>query len=140
MAVSQQQLEFIKFVGLGALAALSNYVSRFAFDPFMPYEWSVVCAYLVGMVVAFVLFQKFVFGDAGDGQLKQAFRFTVVNIVGLMIAVAVSSLLARMVLPAIGWTFMPFATAHIGGIMAPTISSYFGHKLFTYRQTGVRTG
>jgi putative flippase GtrA len=126
--------EFVKFVGLGAIAALVNFASRFAFDRFMPYEAAVVCAYLVGMVVAFILFQKFVFGDAGNGQLTQVFRFTVVNIVGLIVAVAVSSLLARVVLPAIGWTLLPYTTAHLVGITAPTITSYFGHKFFTYRQ------
>jgi len=131
--------EFVKFVGLGAIAALVNFASRFAFDRFMPYEAAVVCAYLFGMVVAFILFQKFVFGDAGNGQFKQVFRFTVVNMVGLLVAVAVSSLFARTVLPAIGWTFFPYTIAHLIGIMAPTITSYCGHKFFTYRQSTVET-
>jgi putative flippase GtrA len=129
----------VKFVGLGAIAALVNFASRFAFGRFMPYEAAVVCAYLLGMVVAFVLFQKFVFGDAGNGQFTQIFRFTLVNIVGLIVAVATSSILARVILPAIGWTFLPYTMAHLVGITAPTITSYFGHKFFTYRQTFVET-
>lgn len=129
--------EFLKFVGLGAIAATVNFASRFAFDRFMIYEAAVVCAYLLGMVVAFILFQKFVFGDAGNGQFTQILRFTIVNMVGLLFAVAISSVLARVILPAAGWTFMPYTLAHLGGIAAPTITSYFGHKFFTYRQTSV---
>ena len=132
-------IEFVKFVGLGAIAALVNFSSRFAFDRFMTYETAVVFAHLLGMVVAFVLFQKFVFGDAGNGQFTQVFRFTVVNMVGLLVALAVSSLLARVILPAVGWTFLPYTIAHLVGITAPTITSYFGHKFFTYRQTIVET-
>lgn len=139
MGTRRFPLEFVKFIGLGAIAALANFASRFVFDTFMPYEAAVGCAYLLGMVIAFILFQKFVFGDAGNGQFTQAFRFTVVNIVGLLVAVAVSSLFARTVLPAIGWTYLPYTTAHLVGIMAPTITSYFGHKFFTYRQTIIET-
>lgn len=131
--------ELIKFLFCGAIAALANFSSRFAFDEFMPYEIAVSLAYLLGMIVAFVLFQKFVFGDAGDSTFIQVFRFILVNIVGLLVAVGVSSVLARMILPWIGWSLMPYTVAHLIGIMAPTVTSYFGHKFFTYRSTSVRT-
>ncbi|MEO1658419.1 MAG: GtrA family protein [Pseudomonadota bacterium] len=127
--------QFLKFVGLGACAAGANYLSRFAFDIFLSFEAAVVAAYLLGMVIAFILFQRFVFGDAGDGQMKQISRFTAVNAVGIVVAVVVSSFLARVALPAIGWTLFPFAVAHMGGVMAPTVTSYFGHKFFTYKTT-----
>nr|WP_305889116.1 GtrA family protein [Parvularcula maris] len=123
----------MKFLGLGAVAAGANYSSRFALDPFMPFELSVVLAYLVGMVVAFLLFRRFVFGDAGDGTWRQAGRFAAVNSVGALIAVGVSSLVARVVLPAIGWELYPFSVAHMVGVMAPTVASYLGHKFFTYK-------
>lgn len=125
--------EFLKFVGLGALAAGANYFSRFGFDLFMPFEAAVVAAYVLGMVIAFYLFQRYVFGDAGDGQMRQASRFVAVNLVGIVVAVAVSSLFARIILPAIGWTLLPYAVAHAAGVAAPTITSYFGHKFFTYK-------
>jgi putative flippase GtrA len=125
--------QFLRFLGLGAVAAVANYSSRFALDPFMPFELSVVLAYVVGMVVAFVLFKRFVFGDAGDGTLRQVGRFAAVNSIGALIAVAVSSLMARVILPMAGWELYPFSVAHVVGVMAPTVASYLGHKFFTYK-------
>jgi putative flippase GtrA len=125
--------QFLKFLGLGAVAAVANYSSRFAFDLVMAFEASVVLAYVVGMIVAFILFRKYVFGDAGDGMLRQVSRFAAVNSVGATIAVAVSSLFARLILPAIGWEAYPFSVAHMLGVMSPTLASYLGHKFFTYK-------
>lgn len=128
------RMQVVRFLGLGAVAAGINYGARFAFDPFMAFEAAVALAYLVGMVVAFILFQRFVFGDAGDGQVRQAGRFVAVNMVGIVVALAVSSLMARFILPSVGWTFHPYAVAHAFGIMAPTLTSYVGHRFFTYRK------
>jgi putative flippase GtrA len=125
--------QFLRFLGLAAVAAGANYGSRFLLDPFMPFEMSVVVAYVIGMIVAFILFKRFVFGDAGDGTFRQACRFAAVNSVGAAIAVGVSSLMARVVLPAIGWELYPFSVAHMAGVMAPTLASYLGHKFFTYK-------
>ena len=44
----------------------------------------------------------------------------------------VTILLARFILPAIGWTFEPAATSHLVGIASPVVTSYFAHKYFTF--------
>lgn len=124
--------EFIKFVGLGGLAAAVNYLSRFVFDLWMPFEAAVTLAYLAGMVVAFILFRQHVFSDGKGSGRQQVFRFTVVNLVGIVLAVCVSTLMARVVFPWVGWTWQPFAIAHAIGIAVPAVSSYFGHKHYTY--------
>jgi len=128
-----QLREFIIFVALGGIAAAANYLSRFAFDVIMPFEAAVVLAYLVGMVIAFTTFQRAVFKDAKSSQRQQVFRFCIVNLVGVILAVMVSTLMARLVLPAIGWTFYPHSLAHAVGIGVPATSSYFGHKHYTYK-------
>lgn len=128
--------QFVRFVALGAIAAGCNYLSRFAFDVVMPFEAAVAAAYVLGMMIAFILFQRFVFGDAGDGLTRQAARFTAVNLVGIVVAVAVSSVMARMLLPFLGWAIYPYAVAHAFGVAAPTLTSYYGHKFFTYRERG----
>ena len=59
-------------------------------------------------------------------------RFVWVNLFGAMLAWAVSSVMARHLLPALGWTFYPFEGAHLCGVAAPAITSYFLHKYYTF--------
>jgi putative flippase GtrA len=40
--------------------------------------------------------------------------------------------MARLVLPAIDWQYHPFEVAHLVGVAAPAISSYFLHKRYTF--------
>ena len=125
--------QFIAFVATGSLAAATNLVSRYFLDFVMPFELAVVLAYMAGMIVAFVLFQRMIFGDGGAPLRRRIIRFCQVNMLGLALAWVVSTLMARSVLPAIGWTYHPFEVAHFLGVAAPTFSSYFLHRNYTYR-------
>jgi len=126
-------LQFAAFVATGSVAAIANLASRYFFDFVMPFEVAVVLAYAVGMVVAFVLFQRMIFGNPGTPLRRRMIRFTQVNLIGMALAWAVSSVMARLVLPAAGWTFHPFEVAHFVGVAAPTFSSYFLHRAYTFR-------
>jgi putative flippase GtrA len=125
--------QFAAFVATGSLAALSNLIARYFLDFAMPFEVAVVLAYLVGMAVAFALFQRVIFGHPGTPLRRRLIRFTQVNLLGMALAWAVSTAMARLVLPSIGWTFHPFEVAHVLGVAAPTFSSYFLHRGYTYR-------
>ena len=125
--------QFARFVATGSIAAVTNLIARAILDNVLPFEAAVVLAYIAGMVVAFILFQRAIFGNPGSPLRRRIFRFTLVNMLGLAIATIVSTLLARQVLPALNWTFYPFAVAHFIGVAAPTLSSYFLHKHYTYR-------
>lgn len=59
-------------------------------------------------------------------------RFAVVNLFGATLAAAVSSVLARQLLTAVGWTRRPFEIAHLAGVAAPALSSYFRNKYYTF--------
>ena len=132
MAVSRATIvEFIRFLGIGGIAAMANLVSRYFLDFIMPFEVAVVLAYMVGMVLAFFLFQRMLFGG-GKADMRRVMRFIWVNIFGATLAWAVSSVMARQLLPAIGWTFHPFEVAHLCGVAAPAITSYFLHKHYTF--------
>lgn len=123
--------EFLRFIAIGGIAAVANLVSRYFLNFVMPFEAAVVLAYGVGMVVAFILFRRTMFqGHAVSGALIT--RFVWVNIFGATLAWAVSSVMARQILPAIGWTFHPFEAAHFCGVAAPAITSYFLHKYYTF--------
>ena len=125
---SHALIELARFIAIGGLAALVNLVSRYLLDFIMPFEAAVVLAYMVGMVFAFSLFQKLIFGGSGELRSRRVIRFVQVNLLGAGLAWAVSSLMARLALPAIGWDFHPFEVAHFAGVAAPTISSYLLHK------------
>ena len=89
----------------------------------MSFEAAVVLAYMAGMMFAFFLFQKLIFGGSGGLRSRRVIRFVQVNLLGTGLALAVSSLMARLVLPTIGWEFRPFEVAHLVGVAAPAISS-----------------
>ena len=126
-------LQFAAFVATGSLAAATNLIARYLLDFAMPFELAVVAAYMAGMLVAFVLFQRMIFGNPGTPLRRRIIRFCQVNALGLALAWTVSTLMARTVLPAMNWSFHPFEVAHLIGVAAPTFSSYFLHKLYTYR-------
>ncbi len=125
--------QFIAFVAMGSLAAVANLVSRYFLNFVMPFELAVALAYVVGMAVAFVLFQRLIFGNPDTPLRRRLIRFTQVNLVGMALAWLVSTLMARLALPSVGWTFRPFEVAHLIGVAAPTFSSYFLHRAYTYR-------
>ena len=127
--------EFARFIAVGGVAALANLISRYFLDFLMPFEIAVVIAYGVGMVVGFFLFRGTLFRGRPITR-RMILRFVWVNLFGATLAWAVSSVMARQVLPMIGWTFHPFEIAHFCGVAAPAITSYFLHKHYTFADTG----
>jgi putative flippase GtrA len=126
-------VDFVRFLATGAIAAVANLIARYLLDFVMPFEAAVILAYMVGMVIAFLLFQKVIFGDPGTPLRRRIWRFTVVNLIGAALAWIVSTSMARLILPGIGWTFRPFEVAHLVGVAAPAFSSYWLHKYYTFR-------
>jgi putative flippase GtrA len=123
---------FMRYLALGAIAASVNWSSRFAWSLFAPFEVAVLLAYLTGMVVAFVLFRWLVFSGSENTFSRQVRNFVLVNIAGLMLTLMVAWLLARLVFPAVNFGFHPDAVAHAVAIVAPVLTSWFGHKRFTF--------
>ena len=91
-------------------------------------------AYMIGMGVAFTLFSRFVFPVSPQPLAQQVKFFILVNLAGIMQVFAVSMALVYYVFPAIG--FVGLLTEPVGhgiAIGVPTISSYFGHRLLTFK-------
>jgi putative flippase GtrA len=121
------------FVVAGGIAAAANYGSRFGFSLWFSYPVAIVCAYLVGMAVAFVLMRQYVFEGNGKPLGPQVVKFGLVNLLAVLQTLAVSLVLARWLLPAVGVTAHVEAIAHAVGVAVPVITSYFGHKKATFR-------
>ena len=125
--------EFIRFLIAGGVAAAANFGSRFLFSLFLSYELAIVFAYLVGMLVAFILMRGQVFAATGSALLPQVVKFAGVNAIAILQTLVISVLLARWGLPAIGITEHVEAIAHLVGVIVPVVTSYFGHKFLTFK-------
>jgi len=124
---------FPRFLVAGGIAALVNMGSRWLLDLVLPYVPSIVLAYLIGMLTAFLLNRRFVFAPAVNGLGRQVSWFVAINVAALAQTVVVSLLLADYLLPAIGWTWQSDTIAHVTGVMVPVFTSYVGHKRLTFR-------
>ncbi len=125
--------KFVRFLLAGGIAAGANYGSRFLFSCWLGYEQAIVLAYLVGMLVAFMLMRGHVFAVMGKALTPQIAKFVGVNLLAVTQTLIISVLLARWVLPGWGVVDHAEAWAHLSGVLVPVVTSYFGHKFFTFR-------
>jgi putative flippase GtrA len=132
--------QFWAFLLVGGLAAVVNWFSRIMISAQgVPFEAAVVVAYLLGMVTAYLLSRMFVFEKTGRSVANEVTRFTLVNMVALVVVWVVSVTLERWLLPAINWTWRPAEVAHAVGVLSPVVTSYLGHRYFTFGQTRSRS-
>lgn len=125
--------QFALFLVAGGIAAAANYGSRFLFSLWASFPAAIVLAYLVGMAVAFVLMRQYVFDARGKAVGPQVAKFTAVNALAVLQTLVVSLVLARWVLPAMGVATHAEAIAHAVGVAVPIVTSYFGHRMATFR-------
>ncbi len=126
--------EALRFLAVGVVAAAANFGSRFAFSLVAPFASAVVLAFFVGLTTAFVLNRSFVFVRSEPTPWAgQAVRFTIVNLAGLVLTLAISVWLAGTLLPAVGIERGREAIAHFCGIGATVATSYAAHKWWTFR-------
>jgi putative flippase GtrA len=125
---------FLRFLALGGIAAGCNWLSRFGWSLILPFEVAVVTAYATGMVVAFLLFRRFVFPASPLPVRIQVRNFVLVNMVGISLTWIVATALVRVIFPMLGFTFHAEAIGHAIAIAAPTAASWVGHKRFTFAQ------
>lgn len=125
---------FLRFILTGGIAAAVNVVSRLALSLVFSFQVAVVLAYLIGMTTAYGLARAFVFARSGHSMHREYARFTLVNIVALAQVWGISMGLAYWLFPILGYTFHAELTAHVLGVVSPVFTSYYGHKLFTFRK------
>ena len=124
---------FLRFLVTGGLAAGVNVATGILLNLIFTYEFAIALAYLAGMTTAFVLARMFVFDASGSTVRGQYLRFAIVNAVAFAQVWLVSVGLARLFFPWIGLTLHAETLAHMIGVVSPIMTSYFGHKLFSFR-------
>jgi putative flippase GtrA len=123
---------FVRFLLVGGAAALVNVLSRMAFSLSVPYIAAIVIAYVCGMTTAYALNKLFVFAPSGRAVHEEYLRFTIVNMVALAQVWLVSVGLAFYIFPWLGFNWHAETIAHIIGVAVPTVTSYFGHRHFSF--------
>ncbi len=128
-------IRFARFLAAGGFAAFVNLVSRYLLTPVLGFEMSIAAAYLLGMVVAFILFRSFVFARSGASVAQETYRFVIVNMGALALVWIISVLLAGTVFPAIGFRWHAQDAAHFIGTCIPAATSFIGHSIYTFKKT-----
>jgi putative flippase GtrA len=128
-----ERTQFALFLVTGGIAAAVNIVTRIALEQSVGYEVAVTLAYFVGMVTAFILAKLFVFKPAAGHAQGEFLRFTMVNGVAFAQVWIVSVGLARVIFPAVGFTWRAETVAHVIGVLSPVVTSYVLHKRFSFR-------
>jgi putative flippase GtrA len=126
--------EFFQFLLVGGLAAGVNFISRIGFSEFFSYRIAIILAYLVGMLTAFILSKHYVFEKSGRPLKDELRDFTIVNIFAVIQVWLISVGLAEYFFPFIDFTFYPEEVAHLIGLAIPAITSYLGHKHFSFKK------
>jgi putative flippase GtrA len=125
--------QFARFLVVGGVALLCHWLSRFVFNWFVDYAVAIVLAYLVGMLVAFVLNKIYVFPYSERSLNFEIFFFFLVNVAAFPAVWVVAYLLGEWVLI----NYMPrqpaLALAHGLAITLPVFANYALHKLVTFR-------
>jgi putative flippase GtrA len=125
--------QFLRFLVAGGIAAVANFGSRFVLSMFFSFGVAVFLAYLVGMLVAFLLMRGHVFNASQGPLAQQVTKFIGVNLLAVFQTLAISLLMARWLLPSVGIQNHVEALGHLVGVLVPVITSYFGHKFLTFR-------
>jgi putative flippase GtrA len=127
---------FLGFMVAGGIAASLNWGSRFIFSIWFEYGVAIVLAYIVGMFSGFILMRSFVFDGHSRRIESQMLLYVAVNIVGVLQTLVISIGLVRWVFPWLGFCSVGGdgkGIAHLIGVAVPVATSYFGHKLFTFK-------
>lgn len=124
--------EFFRFLIVGGIAALVNFVSRIFFSEWMSFRIAIIVAYLVGMLTAYILSRALVFEPSGKHPGHELFYFTLVNLFAVIQVWLISVGLAEYVFPYFSFSFYPEEVAHLSGLSVPVITSYLGHKYFSF--------
>lgn len=130
---AERRQQFLRFLLVGGFAAAVNFGSRIVLSQWLPYAAAIVIAYLIGLVVAFLLNRRLVFKQPTRQLHHQMFWFVAVNALGLTLTLIVSLLFAHYVLPFLGVTWHMQEVAHAIGVATPILTSYIGHKHLSFR-------
>lgn len=150
--------EFLAYLGVAAIGYAFNVGSRIVYSESLglSFPLAVALAYFTGMVVAFTLSKLFLFDAKKSGNvLREAIKFTFVSMAALGVTLAFALIALEINnyyltkspdvhawfktnIGALGFKFINRELAsHIFGTGFGFFTNFFGHKMVTFRETGV---
>jgi len=135
IAEGETRWQFLKFLVAAGLSVPVNLGSRVLLSRIMPYEAAIVVSHLCGMLTAFLLTRSFVFERSGRRMSNELARFTIVNVISLIVTWVVAVGLLRLVFPRVGFDTHPGLVAHIAGLALASLTSFYGHRRYSFGQS-----
>jgi putative flippase GtrA len=139
----KSQKEFFSFFLTALLGASINFFSRILYREFfhIDYSTSVLLGYLTATVLTFIPTKRYAFsaGDTGNTK-REAVKFLLIACVALIVQVYVAKLtleyVANPLFPSLGKIWRETGS-HVVGMGLSFLANFFGHKLLTFRSTGM---
>lgn len=125
--------QFLVFLLTGGTAAAVNFGSRIVYNFWLSFSYSVILAYITGMITAFVLARLFVFKESQQSVHRSITFFILVNLIAVLQTWVISMGLAYYLLPSLGVTSFVNELSHAVGVVIPVFTSYIGHKRWSFR-------
>ena len=132
---------FFSFFLTALFGASVNFFSQILYRKYFDYSNSVLLGYLTATVVSFLPTKLFAFSAQQTGNTgREMVKFVIIALVawGVQVGVAVTTL---------EWIANPYFSnvsefwrekgSHVVGMGFSFLANYFGHKLLTFRTTGV---
>ncbi len=126
--------EFLRFLLVGATAAIGNWIFRIVFNLWTDsFVLSVVGAYAVAVIIAFGLNKIYVFPNSNQSLKNQIRYFALVNFISFW-AVLASAVLIKQFLKYLGMPHYTSELAHFIAIAIPMFGSFLIYKFFAFKQ------
>ena len=128
--------EFIRFLITGGVATLGNMGTVWVTHHFASFKWSLAAGLLCGSAISFLMSKVFAFRSrTWNDAHGEAVRFALVYGGGVIIYWFVSTNIHPLLLVA----HFPLQVADLGAVfcggVVMALTSYFGHRFFTYRRS-----
>lgn len=124
--------QFLGFLAVGGLAAFLHWVSRIILSNWLSFPWAVASAYIVGMMVAFILNRYFVFPKSSKPIEKQARDFIIVNLLFFPL-VWLASVKINQALILLGMVRYTEVFAHGVAVALPMLATFLIYKFIAFK-------
>lgn len=125
--------QFLRFLAVGASAALLHWLARILLSQAMSYTWAVCFAYAVGMAVAFALNRLYVFPVSDKPVALQARDFLLINLAFFPVVWAAALALNALLLE-LGMVRYTEELAHGLAISLPVLATFLLYKFYAFRE------
>lgn len=125
--------QFARFVLVGGLAALLNWLARLLLSVWLPFAWAVTIAYAFGMLAAFILNSVYVFPRSDKPRAAQARDFVLINLGNFPIVWLVSVQVNRGLM-ALGLTHYTKEIAHAIALSLPVFTTFLLYKFLAFKE------